>query len=83
MIYSIYSIQDALTGFNAPTLQANDAAAMRSFAEVFKEVYSPSDYSLWKIGQFDTNTGELVPEVPVIVCRATDFSKGDKEDAER
>lgn len=77
MIYSIYSIQDALTGFGAPTLQNNDAAAYRSFAEVFKDVFQPSDYSLWKLGSFDTNTGEIIPEVPSIVCRATDFVKGE------
>lgn len=79
MIISIYSIQDALNGFGSPTLQNNDAAAYRSFAEVFKDVYSPQDYSLWKLGSFDTETGELIPEVPSIVCRATDFVKGEKE----
>ena len=75
MIISIYSINDALNGFASPTLQNNDAAAMRSFAEVFKDVYSPADYSLWKIGSFDTETGEIIPDVPSIICRATDFVK--------
>lgn len=83
MIISIYSINDALNGFNSPTLQNNDASAMRAFAEVFKDVYSPADYSLWKIGKFDTETGEIIPDVPSIVCRATDFVKGDSENAEK
>lgn len=83
MIISIYSINDALNGFANPTLQNNDAAAMRSFAEVFKDVYSPADYSLWKIGKFDTETGELIPDVPSVICRATDFVKGEKENVER
>lgn len=83
MIISLYSINDALNGFMSPTLQNNDAAAMRSFAEVFKDVYSPADYSLFKIGSFDTDTGEIIPDVPTIVCRATDFVKGDKSDAEK
>lgn len=83
MIYAIYSINDALTGFASPTLQNNDAAAMRSFAEVFKDVFSPADYSLWKIGNFDTDTGEIIPDVPTIVCRATDFVKGEEKDAEK
>lgn len=78
MIISIYSINDALNGFGSPSLQNNDAAAMRSFAEIFKDVYQPSDYSLWKIGSFDTNTGEIIPEIPSVVCRATDFVKGEE-----
>lgn len=73
MVYSIYSINDSLTGFGTPTLQNNDAAAMRSFAEVFKDVYKPEDYSLFKIGSFDTSTGELIPDIPTVICRATDF----------
>lgn len=78
MIYSIYSIQDALTGFGAPALQNNDAAAYRSFAEIYKDIYQPQDYSLWKLGSFNTETGELNPEIPSIVCRATDFVKGEE-----
>lgn len=77
MVISIYSVQDALNGFGPLSLQNNDAAAYRSFAEVFKDVYSPSDYSLWKIGSFDTNTGEIITEVPTVICRATDFVKGE------
>ena len=77
MIFSLYSIQDGLTGFSSPTPHNNDAAAMRAFAEAFKDVYQPQDYSLWCIGQYNTDTGEIIPDVPVIVCRATDFVKGE------
>lgn len=80
MIISLYSVNDSLNGFGPISLQNNDAAAYRSFAEVFKDVYSPSDYSLFKLGSFNTETGEIIPDVPTIVCRATDFVKGDKED---
>lgn len=75
MIYPIYSINDALAGFQSPTLMNNDAFAMRAFSENFSDVKSPQDYSLFKIGMFDTETGEIIPEVPTIVCRATDFVK--------
>lgn len=77
MIISIYSVNDALNGFGALSLQNNDAAAMRSFAEIFKDVYSPADYSLWKLGSFDSETGEIITDVPTIICRATDFVKGE------
>ena len=80
MKISIYSIHDALNGFGNPTLQNNDASAMRQFAEVFKDIYSPQDYSLYKLGEFDTDSGEIETIIPMLVCRATDFVKGDKED---
>ena len=83
MIIPIYSVNDALNGFGPLSLQNNDAAAYRSFAEMFKDVYSPADYSLFKVGSFDTNTGEIIPEVPTVICRATDFVKGEKENAEK
>lgn len=83
MILGIYSINDALNGFGPLSLQNNDASAYRSFAETFKNVYQPADYSLWKVGSFDTNTGELIVEVPSVVCRATDFVKGEIENVER
>ena len=77
MIINIYSVNDALNGFGPLSLQNNDASAYRGFAEAFKDVYSPADYSLFKLGSFDTNTGEIIPEVPSVVCRATDFVKGE------
>ena len=78
MIYPIYSIQDALVGFQSPTLMNNDAFAMRAFKENFEDVKNAADYSLWKIGDFDTETGELIVCIPYIICRATDIAKGDK-----
>lgn len=83
MIYPIYSINDALIGFQSPTIMNNDAFAMRSFKESFDGVKNPQDYSLWKIGSFDTDTGELISCVPEIVCRANDFVKGDSDGTEK
>lgn len=77
MIISIYSVNDSLNGFGPLSLQNNDASAYRSFAEVFKDVYSPADYSLFKLGSFDTETGEIIPDIPTVICRATDFVKGE------
>ena len=73
MVYPIYSINDALVGFQTPTIQNNDAVAMRNFKEAFSDVGTPADFSLFKIGAFDTDTGEIIPEVPQVICRATDF----------
>lgn len=77
MVIPIYTVQDALVGFQVITMMNNDAFAMRSFAENFSEVKNPSDYSLWRVGTFDTDTGIINSEVPTVVCRATDFVKGE------
>lgn len=77
MVYPIFSINDALVGFQSPTIMNNDAFAMRAFKENFDDVKNPADYSLWKIGDFDTVTGEIIPSVPAVICRATDFVKGE------
>ena len=79
MKYPIYSIQDVLVGFQSPTIMNNDAFALRAFSESFSDVNNPADYCLWKIGEFDTDTGELIPSVPSVIARATDFVKGDNE----
>lgn len=84
MFYSVYAVKDEVIGFNAPALQVNDAAAMRSFAEVFKDVHSPTDYSLWCLGSFDTDTGYIDSfDMPKLVCRATDFAITDYKESEK
>ena len=78
MVYPIYSINDALVGFQSPTIMNNDAFALRAFSENFSDVKNPADYSLWKIGDFDSDTGEIIPCVPSVISRATDFVKGEE-----
>jgi hypothetical protein len=31
---------------------------------------NPEDYSLWRIGTFETTTGELTPEEPTCIAKA-------------
>lgn len=50
-----------------------EAAGIRHFLGVLKDNYSaytwynPHDYRLFKIGYFDIDSGELVPEQPVLL----------------
>lgn len=81
MVYSLYSVQDVCVGFGAVIMQPNDAAAMRAFAHECENTESywhshPADYSLWRVGSFDTVTGTVLDDTPTIVCRATDFVAG-------
>ena len=64
MIYPIYSIRDVQTGFMSPMVDMNDNSAARQFAHTIKATdgvmhTQPSDFDLFKIGSFDTETGQL------------------------
>lgn len=76
MIYPIYSIRDKLIDFQGISLNANDASAMRSFREVFMDVKFPEDYSLYKLGTFDTTTGIVTAfKEPELICTGMDIAK--------
>lgn len=77
MLYNVYSVRDVHTGFLSPTYEVNDNAAKRNFAHAVNQpdslLYSHAkDYSLYFVGQYDTDTGNLVPASPVrVVCEAS------------
>lgn len=78
MVFTLYTVKDECVGFGAVIMQDNDSVAMRAFAHECGKADSywhthPADFSLWKIGQFDTVTGMLLDDQPTIVCRASDF----------
>lgn len=84
MIFGLYAVKDEAVSFGAVMTQNNDASAMRAFAHECENVDSywhshPSDYSLWKVGEYDSDTGQIIDTATNLVCRATDFvRKGDK-----
>lgn len=86
MKYGLYSMRDDLTGFLVPTADSNDATAMRNFQYAIQKPDSvmnakPQDFSLYKVGIFDTDDGciEFVDEVeyPILLCRGDSFVKRD------
>lgn len=84
MIMRMYSVRDSLTGFMTPVLEQNDACAMRNFrmaCETSQSLmnYSSSDFSLYHIADFDSNSGSISPVSPVqLVCSGKSFL-GDDE----
>lgn len=61
MIYTLYSIQDTMVGFNAPFLMVNDNVAKREYANFLKTTKNPTDMRLFKIASFDDATGTIIP----------------------
>lgn len=65
MITKIYSVRDVKVGFMPPTVFQNDDVANRSFqSDVLSSngvlLTHPDDFSLYCLGSFDTETGEIV-----------------------
>lgn len=79
MKYGIYAIRDLKTGFLTPTIDQNNASAMRNFEHACMNIDSlfyshPDDYSLFYLGDYDTDRGEIsLVDTNVFLCSATDF----------
>lgn len=88
MNYSLYSIKDNKVGFLSLMQDVNDATAMRNFAFAINSStgmysYAPGDFSLYRFGTFDTETGKFdilpVPELIVDGYSLVDSSLPCKE----
>lgn len=84
MTYGVYSIFDSAAGvFTAPTIDISDASAVRSFQQAIANSgsvmnFKPDDFSLYQVGTFDVETGELEPFTPpsrLIVGSDGDYRK--------
>lgn len=82
----IYEIKDDVTGFDGNLmLLENDEDAMRVMALEVNNSESiinkwHKDYSIWAAGERDRVTGEIKPEQPRLVARATSLLRAAKGD---
>jgi len=72
MIYGVYSVKDLKTGYLPPTFDLNDLSAMRNFEHACMNEDSlffthPSDYQLFKIGTYDTETATITNEITFLM----------------
>lgn len=66
MIQPIYAIRDMLVEFHAPIVGVNDQQMIRDF-QVFcsnKAELEKNDLQLYKIGEYNTETGHIQPCEP-------------------
>lgn len=71
MKFGIYSIRDELTGFMSLVVEQSDAIAMRNFNHALSMnrdqhlmAWQPSDFTLFKVGEFDNQSGSIFPIIP-------------------
>lgn len=66
----VYAVRDVRSTFTGLTIDTNDATAARNFSHAVMQVGSimnshPQDFSLYRLGEFDTDTGILIPLSPI------------------
>lgn len=77
----LYAIRDDKACiYNAPCIMDNDSVAIRSFSDmVFNDsktliALHPEDFSLWFIGEFDSESASLnQPAAPLKLAQGSDF----------
>lgn len=76
MILNIYSIRDEQGCFGNAFCMPSDGQAIRDFASAVNSAsgnsalaYAPSDFVLYRIGQFDLETGKVIPEDAVVYLK--------------
>lgn len=70
MTYGVYAFRDNKTSFGQIWTDRSDEAAKRGFAMMINNPdgimgFAPADFDLFKIGEFDTETGQLDPVWPI------------------
>ena len=74
MKYPVYCIRDQKVGFQPQLiLEQSDQSAVRGFSFAINGNdglmnFSPADFDLFRVGEFDTETGSVLPVVPVNIC---------------
>lgn len=85
MLYGLYSIKDELVSFGPLFVSDNDQTATRLLLNGFNapnSMYStrPQDYTLYRVGSYDTTSGNIEPCVPTFVTSCSDFRRKDKNE---
>lgn len=68
MRYSVFCVRDFKTGFLTPTIELNEASAVRNFEHaVLRNEDSlffshPEDYALYDLALFDSDSGEIISD---------------------
>lgn len=87
MIYKVFAIRDTKSCFMSPVVDINEQSAIRNFDRAVHAgdqsliAYAPGDFDLYCIGEYNDQSGELVPKNPVIfICNGASLIGG-KSDA--
>lgn len=76
-VYSVYDEKALVYGL--PVCFSTDGLALRSFADLVSNPNSnvskyPSDFKLYRIGEFNDNTGEMISCTPVFLAVGSQYA---------
>ena len=80
MKLKMYVMRDQRTSFMTPTFDYTDQSAVRNFEHAMMQKDSlvnshTEDYSLYRIGEYDNETGRVTPESePVLIIDGKSFA---------
>lgn len=85
MIKNVYAIYDVKAYWLDPFIDSNDDVASRGFAYSMANNpgvigFAPGDFSLYRIGTYDTGSGTLVSTTPVFIMSGYDAVRGSKHE---
>lgn len=75
-MYNLYSVRDVNVGWNQPFCETSDSVAKRGFAYAMNNNdimgFVPQDFDLYRVGEFDPETGVISDELPILICHGTE-----------
>lgn len=93
MIYGLYTYRDNKTSFGPVWHDFNDESAKRGFAMMMSNTssimgFSPADFDLFKVGEFDSANGQVTSIWPIkfVISGSAAFQEGvfhEKSDGSR
>lgn len=76
---NLYAIKDVKVGFLSPMIDTNNETAIRSFEYACKNndmmFFTPSDFELYYLGEFDSDSGLFYCESPTFLCNGINFKE--------
>lgn len=69
MRYCLYAVEDVCAGFGDPVTCVKEELAKREFINRCKKSMNPEDMRLYRLGSFETETGEIFAEKPELILK--------------
>lgn len=78
MTKTIVAVEDRMTEFMQPRAVQSVEAAERDFKVLCEDSPIAKDMNLWRIGEFNTETGEITPCKPELIMKGESYVVKDK-----
>lgn len=82
MILKMYALKDELNGFVPPIPFPNDDIAKRYLRDQYESnptvKNTPEDFSMWYLGEYDTELGRMLPNEPKKLEGASSYGQREK-----